>query len=248
MNEPKLEQVIDGLKWFVEQMEVRKLVTVTPLAWEKSRMSEPDDKWHSTGPFLYTITRYFSEWGEYRWDRDERTGFGHAETLEAAQAAAQADYEARILSALSASPKQGQGVGDGMVALKNGGRGKPTLAVLTVYDWAYLDAGGDEHYARTPEKAKALQAAGVKLTPVYTIEEPAEAAALPAQPVTLPEGMVLVRKGDLAVALEGIRCPRPASGRPSDDTAEACHRDGICGCVYGTLLALSASQGTKQNG
>jgi hypothetical protein len=46
----------------------------------------------------------------------------------------------------------------------------PTTAVLTVFDWAYSD-GGVQRYARTPETAALLKSKGVKLTPVYTIEE-----------------------------------------------------------------------------
>jgi hypothetical protein len=37
-----------------------------------------------------------------------------------------------------------------------------------VYDWAWTDETGQEHYARTPERAERLRAQGVKLTTVYT--------------------------------------------------------------------------------
>lgn len=43
---------------------------------------------------------------------------------------------------------------------------------LLVFDWAYTDPEtGREAYARTPYRAEALTKAGVKLTPVYTIDE-----------------------------------------------------------------------------
>lgn len=49
----------------------------------------------------------------------------------------------------------------------------PPRRVLTVHDWElpYSEAHARGYtYARTPERAEALTAEGVKLTPVYTVE------------------------------------------------------------------------------
>ena len=49
----------------------------------------------------------------------------------------------------------------------------PDGRVLTVFDWAYNEPrSGRQVYARTVEKAERLSAAGYKLTPVYTIDDP----------------------------------------------------------------------------
>lgn len=42
---------------------------------------------------------------------------------------------------------------------------------ITVFDWAYVDPrSGQERYARTPERAEQLVKAGVKVRPVYDLE------------------------------------------------------------------------------
>lgn len=43
--------------------------------------------------------------------------------------------------------------------------------IILVYDWAYKIETGEEVYARTPERAERLRKAGIKLTPVYTVEK-----------------------------------------------------------------------------
>jgi len=48
---------------------------------------------------------------------------------------------------------------------------KETLRrIITVFDWAYTDAGR-MIYAGTPERASELIRKGIKLTPVFTIED-----------------------------------------------------------------------------
>lgn len=49
------------------------------------------------------------------------------------------------------------------------------------------------------------------------------------------------RERDVAkAALTEMDCPRPANGRPEDETAGSCNSAGVCGCV--ARLALSAAR------
>lgn len=75
-------------------------VIVKPLEWHKSNMPAWDGDWHTTTPVIYTV-RCADENG---WKWSFSGGHGYAWSPEAAQAAAQADYEARILSALEPGP------------------------------------------------------------------------------------------------------------------------------------------------
>lgn len=71
-------------------------VKVKPLEWVKSHIKPWSEDWHtaSTG---YTI-RCADEWG-WRWSNSVGT-HGHERNPEAAKAAAQKDFEARVISAL----------------------------------------------------------------------------------------------------------------------------------------------------
>lgn len=71
---------------------------VKHLEWRKSHMPSWNDDWH-TVPTGYAI-RCADEWG-WKWS-SPLGAFGHASSPTAAQAAAQADYEARITAALDA--------------------------------------------------------------------------------------------------------------------------------------------------
>ncbi len=71
-------------------------VIVKPLEWHKSNMPAWDGDWHTTTPVIYTV-RCADENG---WKWSSSGGHGYAWSPEAAAAAAQADYEARILSAI----------------------------------------------------------------------------------------------------------------------------------------------------
>lgn len=70
---------------------------VKPLEWHKSHTTSWDDDWHTFLPLIYTI-RCADENG---WKWSHGGGFGYEYSPSAAKAAAQADYEARILSALT---------------------------------------------------------------------------------------------------------------------------------------------------
>ena len=72
---------------------------VRALEWHKSNVEPWMDDWHSI-PTEYTI-RYAYEDG-WKWARNG--GFGYEVSPEAAQAAAQADYTARVLAAIDLSP------------------------------------------------------------------------------------------------------------------------------------------------
>ena len=71
---------------------------VKHLEWRKSHMPSWNDDWH-TVPTGYAI-RCADEWG-WKWS-SPLGAFGHASSPTAAQAADQADYEARITAALDA--------------------------------------------------------------------------------------------------------------------------------------------------
>lgn len=72
---------------------------VKPLVWHKSHITPWDGDWH-TVPTQYTI-RCADENG---WKWATNGGFGYALSDSEAKAAAQADYEARIMSSLELSP------------------------------------------------------------------------------------------------------------------------------------------------
>lgn len=74
---------------------------VKPLVWHKSHMPSWNDDWHTTTPIIYTI-RCADENG---WKWSFHGGQGYESSPEFAKAAAQADYEARILSALEPAPE-----------------------------------------------------------------------------------------------------------------------------------------------
>jgi hypothetical protein len=74
-------------------------VKVKPLEWHKSEIIGWNGDWH-TVPTSYSI-RCADENG---WKWSGFGGFGYGRSDEAAKAAAQADYERRILSALEATP------------------------------------------------------------------------------------------------------------------------------------------------
>lgn len=79
------------------------VVTVKPLEWHKSSMPSWSDDWHTIGPFAYTI-RCADENG---WKWSGGNGHGYELSAASAKAAAQADYERRIMAALS-TPSTGQ--------------------------------------------------------------------------------------------------------------------------------------------
>ncbi len=76
-------------------------VKVRELEWQQSHVSPWRDDWHTTGPFTYTI-RCADENG---WKWSSGYGYGWCSTPDAAKAAAQADYEARIKSAIEIAPQ-----------------------------------------------------------------------------------------------------------------------------------------------
>jgi hypothetical protein len=69
---------------------------VKPLVWQKSHIKPWREDWH-TVPTGYTV-RCADEWG-WKWT-SPLGAHGYENTPDIAKAAAQADYEARILSAL----------------------------------------------------------------------------------------------------------------------------------------------------
>ena len=71
-------------------------VTVKPLVWVQSHLASWNDDWH-TVPTAYSI-RYADENG---WKWSTCGGFGYCHSAEAAKAAAQADYDARIRAAIT---------------------------------------------------------------------------------------------------------------------------------------------------
>ena len=71
-------------------------VTVKPLVWVQSHLASWNDDWH-TVPTAYSI-RYADENG---WKWSTCSGFGYCHSAEAAKAAAQADYDARIRAAIT---------------------------------------------------------------------------------------------------------------------------------------------------
>jgi hypothetical protein len=73
---------------------------VKPLEWHKSHMPSWNDDWHTTTPFIYSV-RCADENG-WKWSAHGATGYAYS--ADAAKAAAQADYERRVLSAI-ASPE-----------------------------------------------------------------------------------------------------------------------------------------------
>lgn len=75
------------------------LPVVKPLEWHKSQMPSWNDDWHTTTPIIYTI-RCADENG---WKWSFHGGQGYERSAASAKAAAQADYERRILSALTPS-------------------------------------------------------------------------------------------------------------------------------------------------
>jgi hypothetical protein len=74
-------------------------VRVKALVWHKSNMRSWNDDWH-TVPTGYTV-RCADEWG-WKWS-SPLGAFGYGKSPSSAQAAAQADYESRILAALEIS-------------------------------------------------------------------------------------------------------------------------------------------------
>ena len=76
-------------------------VTVKPLEWHKSHFTSWRGDWH-TVPTNYTV-RCADENG-WRWSHSG--GFGYCHSDEAAKAAAQADYERRVRSAITPAPPQ----------------------------------------------------------------------------------------------------------------------------------------------
>lgn len=87
---------------------------VKPLEWENPRAGPDEYRWwakNHEGAILYTIEKTGSQikpWVAIR--KGDIQPSLWAETLDAAQAAAQANYEARILSALTTPPAQAVGV------------------------------------------------------------------------------------------------------------------------------------------
>lgn len=73
------------------------MVEVKKLEWHKSQMPSWNGDYHTTGAIIYII-RCADENG-WKWSSHGRTGYAYSP--DAAKAAAQADYEARIRSALA---------------------------------------------------------------------------------------------------------------------------------------------------
>lgn len=78
-------------------------VSVKPLEWVKSHFMKWNGDWH-TVPTGYTI-RCADEYG-WKWS-STRGAFGYCVSDDAAKAAAQADYEDRILAAIRIGPAPG---------------------------------------------------------------------------------------------------------------------------------------------
>ena len=85
--------------WIAERLRALPAVQpkVKPLVWHKSHINPWREDWH-TVPTGYTV-RFQDEWG-WKWT-SPLGAHGYENTPDLAKAAAQADYESRILSAPS---------------------------------------------------------------------------------------------------------------------------------------------------
>jgi len=175
----------------------------------------------------------------------KRDGF---KTIEAAKAAAQDDYEARIRSALVDAPTPDHS-GDVTNMIPAGRKSVPTKATKQIV--AIMREYETGQRQGTPYDAWEDMLAATPEPPVH-IADPATSPGhtdLLVDPATLdafveenPPGGNVVEQ--MAETLGECSCPRPANGRPYDFTAKECRDAGECGCSIGAALtSYEASRG-----
>lgn len=129
-------------------------------------------------------------------------------------------------------------IGDACRALRAsipGGVGVKLEALA--YDWEYIDPKtGHWSYARTPERANHLQAQGVKLTPVYTLEVVRQAqSALDLPPADAQEG------GELDIVATAENIARHLSAIDGGRFHGPTYRAAKAGATEGLKCALYAA-------
>ena len=96
-------QIREAAQWALDRLAEPPAVTVKPLVWVKHPAK---DIWRAIVGFgVYKVFGVsFPSWDFYSWSDAKDKISKPSETIEAAKAAAQADYEARILAAIDARP------------------------------------------------------------------------------------------------------------------------------------------------